>query len=570
MNKTEKVISFTLLSIIVVGILIRFLGLRYGLPMPLASDEEVTIGGTLRMLEQRTLIPALNPEIQKILYYPLGLIYLYMAMFVPYLSSLYVLSGLPPLADFAPIVFDHLDNLWTLARLTSALMSVATLWVIYKLGRSLFDSRFVGLGGAALLAADFTHVFFAHFARHWEATTLCIWLAVYFGWTYWLNPQRKLVIAAAVTSGYGFAVSFIGVLGIGAPILALLVMAFQKRLNLKHVAWLFGLLILISGVFMALFPAPFQRLLYSGVLPLEEAKTITGWLDTTTYYALSIWYADPILVVLSTLGILMLALNKRWALLAISLTSLLFYALLLYKSLPLEDRYVMPILPLLAVLGGYALSGLVQLSVVMLRNLAVTAAVAGVLLSLAISTQSSLMLSREDTRLQATTWIENNLSNDKIVLGLNGIKMIPSLEAITSQQNIDPNSLSSIDRYILKYNAVHGREPVMERGASLYVIHPWQMTGKIRKNVEQANQLDNWQAMGFNYYAVEHISGAKDSPIQNAVRATGTRVASFYPGPQNILPPYLRSTVLITRPMTHLFQLERFGTQVDIYRIDGK
>lgn len=570
MDKTEKIISIALLSIIAVGIFIRFLGLRYGLPMPLASDEEVTIGGTLRMLEQRTLIPALNPEVQKILYYPLGLIYLYMAMFVPYIGSLYVVSGLPPLTDFAPIVFDHLSNLWTLARLTSALISVATLWVIYKLGKSLFDSHLAALSATALLASDFTHAFFAHFARHWEATTLCIWLTVYFGWKYWLNPQRKFAIAAGVTSGYGFAVSFIGALGFGAPILALLALTFQKRLNIKHAAWLVGALALISGVFTALFPAPLQRLLYSGILPLQDAKTVTGWLDTTGYYALSVWYADPALVVLSMLGLLMLAVHRRWYFLVISLGGLLFYALLLYKFLPLEDRYIMPILPLLALLGGYAISYLIQIKVVVVRNLATTAAIAAVMLSLAISSQSSLMLSRDDTRLQATAWIENNLSEEKVVLDLNGIKMIPSPEAITAQQKLDPNSLSSLDRYILKYSEKNGRAPVMESGASVYVIHPWKLTGDIRKGVEQPEYLDVWRAKGYSYYAVEHRDADHDTPIQNAVRATGKLVASFYPGPQDIVPPYLRSTVLITRPMTHLFQLDRFGTQVDIYRIDGK
>ena len=49
---------------------LKFIGLSYGLPFFLVSDEEVVVGSALRMLELKSFIPAFYPEEMKILTYP--------------------------------------------------------------------------------------------------------------------------------------------------------------------------------------------------------------------------------------------------------------------------------------------------------------------------------------------------------------------------------------------------------------------------------------------------------------------------------------------------------------------
>ena len=69
------------------------MGINYGAPFPLVSDEESMIGGALRMLELRTLIPALEPEAFKILMYPPLIPYLYLMLITPFVFLLYIFSG---------------------------------------------------------------------------------------------------------------------------------------------------------------------------------------------------------------------------------------------------------------------------------------------------------------------------------------------------------------------------------------------------------------------------------------------------------------------------------------------
>ena len=47
----------SLILILFTGFILRFVGITYGMPFPLVSDEEVLIGGALRMLELKTLLP---------------------------------------------------------------------------------------------------------------------------------------------------------------------------------------------------------------------------------------------------------------------------------------------------------------------------------------------------------------------------------------------------------------------------------------------------------------------------------------------------------------------------------
>src|SRR5690242_10046940 len=90
-----------IVTVLLVTVLLRVVGIGYGQPFWLANDELPLVGGALRMLELRNPIPSLNPGPMSILYYPPGLPWLYLVVWSPVLLVEWILSGFVPLQMFA-------------------------------------------------------------------------------------------------------------------------------------------------------------------------------------------------------------------------------------------------------------------------------------------------------------------------------------------------------------------------------------------------------------------------------------------------------------------------------------
>ena len=174
--------GFLLAGILVGAALLRFLGLDYGLPHPLASDEEILVGGTLRMAQTMSFVPTLDPGLATQLYYPVGLPYAYLLLFAPVAGLVYLFSGMPGLGALPGLLLDNLEYFFLAARLLSAAVGIAAVYVLYRLGTAMFRSPWAGLICAALLATSWFHVMLAHFARHWSATVFLTWLTVWLAW----------------------------------------------------------------------------------------------------------------------------------------------------------------------------------------------------------------------------------------------------------------------------------------------------------------------------------------------------------------------------------------------------
>src|SRR3990167_9646356 len=72
--------------------LLRALGIGYGLPLTVVSDETPFTFAALKMLQLKTLIPALHPEVfQSILPYPPYLSYLLLVPFTAILGIQFLL-----------------------------------------------------------------------------------------------------------------------------------------------------------------------------------------------------------------------------------------------------------------------------------------------------------------------------------------------------------------------------------------------------------------------------------------------------------------------------------------------
>ena len=111
----------------------------------------------------------------------------------------------------------HVGDTEFLLRFPSVIFSVASIPMIYRLGRDLF-SKTTGLIAAALLSMHWFHIFFSQDARSY---TLLIFLLLVSSWLFWHfaeSPERKL---------YRYSYPVVSALAMYAHIFAILVVAAQ-------------------------------------------------------------------------------------------------------------------------------------------------------------------------------------------------------------------------------------------------------------------------------------------------------------------------------------------------------
>ncbi len=563
-------VTTILLGILAVGALLRLVGVWHGLPFPLRSDEESLIGGALRMLELRSLIPAFHPEAMSILNYPPGLPYLFLVLFAPYLGVLYLTSGLPAFGEFSLTVFDHMGAIFSLARLTSVAFSLGVVFVVYRLGREIFKTPVAGLFAAALIAVDFVSTFTAHFARHWNLTTLIVWLTVLVSWRIFEHQRRRDYLLLGFLSGFGFGVSYsFGCLGLAAGLVAHLAAKGPRRLFDRDIVVSGVIFVGMALLFFLLHPNAVLRLVVGEVAGLDEGKSLLGWLQAVAYYTRALWFENPAILVIGVIGVIYALWNRRFTPVAMAIGTFLFLMTVLYTTVTLEGRYIILVVPLFALIGGFGIDHVLQASrlVPVLRAVAVAGVVGGLALPLAVSAKASWMLAKDDTRVLALDWIGANIEGgSKIIVDLAGVRLNSTLESLAAQGNIDPTTLTAAERALLR-NREAAAVRARDRGPAYHTLHLFRFADSARARVHAADSFSAYREQGYRYFVGQYRDDGDITPLFQVAREQGRLLARFVATEGGIQPPYLRSTVLLTYPMHHLFDMDRFGPTVEILEI---
>lgn len=554
-----------LAAIAVIGAaLLRFLGVDYGLPHPLASDEEILIGGTLRMAQTQSFVPTLDAGLASQLYYPVGLPYAYLLLFAPLSAAIYLFSGAPGLDALPGMLLENLAYFYLAARLLSAALGVAAVYVIYRIATAMFASPYAGVVCAALLATSWFHVVLSHFARHWSATVFLTWLTVWLAWRYWQAPSMRRSIGCGVAAAAGFAVGYIAVLGYGAFAVAHLARFRTRFMNLRMIVGVGALAVGISV--SALLHVPAIIRLVGGdapILPVEESKSFSAYLETLGFYLLSLWRAEPALLVFGAVGGVLCLARFPW--LAVLLATGFFgYTLFLDLFMPLEDRYILPAVPALALLaaGGFET---VRRWVEGVRPAAAALAfvtVAGVGYAGWNAATVSRLLMADDSRVLAADWISENVDpSELVVVALNPVKVDASRATLAQQADLAPGSLDFSDRYRLERDVGDGREAI-----HLHRFDAERLNGALAEEL-----FATLGGLGARYFAFAQRHDLPRSGLHRFVADRAAPVAVFDPARDGVVPPDLRTTILVQNHPVHDYSvLRRLGPRVEIYDLGAK
>jgi hypothetical protein len=128
------------------------------------------------------------------------------------------------------------------------------------------------------------------------------------------------------------------------------------------------------------------------------------------------------------------------------ITSVILYTFLLYSVFNDLSRLILFIYPFLAIVAGYGLSEF--LNIFYQRKSVVNIAIVLVFLPLVVNAVLyNYLLVKNDTRVQALEWINENIpEKSKILVLVPAMRLSSTKESIDEQEKIDPLSLRTVEQ----------------------------------------------------------------------------------------------------------------------------
>jgi len=344
--------------------------------------------------------------------------------------------------DFAIAFIANPGPFYLIGRLTVTAFSVGSIFITYRLGERHIRPG-VGLLAALLLTVSFGHVVTSHDIKGDVPAMFFTILSALFMMEYLLYGKPRQLLLAVIAAAMGSAVKYYSVVMLGPIGLAVLFAPGQTwRYPLQHWRSILGWWLLIPLLFLVGFfvCAPFNFLdplgrqntfgrffeLWHVLFPAAADATagapppnrfITETMsrpESVIDYGRVLLHPTGMgvlvggLCLLGTMGLL-LARRVHWYLLLFFPIFFFLVSSVVYPGYS-ETRHQLPIYPFLALGGGYLLVCLADRIPATYRGLSVAALLLMLALPIHAIVQNGLFIARQDTRVVAEQWIEQNIA----------------------------------------------------------------------------------------------------------------------------------------------------------------
>jgi hypothetical protein len=546
--------AWTLAGILFVGFLLRLWGIRSGLPVALNLDEYAHFTVTaVNMFGD-----GLNPH-----YFqnPPGFTYLLHTLF----SIAYLESPVHSLGKGIHRAFEtDATTIYTIARVTSAVMGIGASLALYFAGRKLWGTG-VALAAAAFLTFTFLPVHYSHFALNDVPTLLPLCIGL-FGLSGVILNGRALDYSVA---GLGLGLAT-GTKYTAAALSVAIFVAWATHLydDRERGKQEFKYLVLAAGVALLAFVIvnPYavidhSKFFYDVRRQSDQSSSIAklGTDDTNGwfYYAWTLTWGFGILPLLLAIGGAILALKNDWRKSLPLVVFGLIVFLFMGKQLRFYARWMMPIYPVLAIFAAY---GAVELGKWLSSHIkwrsgegatlplivgVVTIALVGPLVHVV---HNDRVLSRTDTRQLAKQWVIDNVPKDQAV-AFDLLGPPPFFNVNGALKGPDAFRYRPLPRGAEVERFAQKLSPAMldkyEEEGYCYVVSGSTQKGRVTKDPSKA-------------------PGA--AAYYKALDERGEKVASFSPmKPGHALPKFNFDISYNYYPLGYY----RPGPQIDIFRLSG-
>jgi len=410
-----------LLAVLALAVAFRLQGVTSGLPYNFLNPDEGTIVPKAFSVARGHV----NPHW---FFYPSLYFYLLAAVFW-LLTPVWAVVHQVNLLSSASFVLDQ-GTYFLLGRLLSVAFGTASVYLVYRLGRSAYG-RWVGVLAAAFLAVEPLHVRYSHIAVTDVPATAFSLLALLLLLGAAKGAGARWLVAGAVAAGLATATKYnLGMLVLPAVVAAVFASRDEVAEHVRHGGrrlreWAR----LLAGRVVA--PMVTAFLLASPFVVLDLPKFVrdfsiqgrimhTGWLGFENagngyWYNLSVNLAGDMGLVLLTLAVagVGLALVRRGRLDLMIAPYIIVYFAYIGTWKELADRYLLPLVPLLLLLAARLCVAAFRVRPAWRPLLGPGLAallVAAVVLPLSDSIAFNEQLTRPDVRIRAKTWVERTIA----------------------------------------------------------------------------------------------------------------------------------------------------------------
>lgn len=536
---------------------LRFWGIRFGLPYRYHIDETFYVALSLQMAANRFDLPIITHGPNLFFMVLLG-------EYAIYAGYLFLSGNIDSITAFEQVYRTDPTPFVLLARVTSVFAGVLTLIPLWGIGRKIGNTT-ISLLSVLFLAFSFQHIRESHYGTPdvfvGLLVTCCLLTCLYILEQGQLKNYLLCGVFAGLATGtkftnfllfvpIGLAHLFVTLNGTSSGFVSTLRRFFGKNLfSLAIVSFL-----AFAFAYPNLFLKPYRFIEYvqflAGVGQVGfESQFLVDSAPAWLYYLNSLvsWGIGPVLFALAMGGIGIGLLRHRQS--DIILLSFLFaYYLFLGRAPYYASRYVVPLLPILSFYAAVAVCWLVttiqskSTTTVISKYSYPILAILALSQPVAFSLRHNYLLTQTDTRTIAKEWIEMHIPpNTKIAVDWR--KHTPPIRPI-----IEPYPSNDLPYDIVEVGGI---------GLPKY-------------------SLDEYRTDGVRYLImssfIDGLQLASSADIQTkeyfkfSLQEETDLVFSITPYKENPKLPFLFDQMF--GPVIHLWQLERPGPEIHIYRLN--
>ena len=571
-------LAATLALIGALALVLRLIGLQFGLPAVYNPDEIAIVNRALTFAKG-----TLNP--QNFLY-PTFFFYVLFAWVGMYLAFVWLSGGVSSAAQLQQLYFASPTAIYTAGRALGAIAGTATVLVLYRLGARLADSR-AGIAAAVFLAVAPLHVRDSHYVKHDVPATLTIVVAYLAMARLWpatpaAGPRTRDAVIAGAACGVAFSTHYYCVF-LALPLLWAIVQAWHGagwRQVVRHAlaaAVTSAVVFFLLSPFLLVEPATAWRDISANRRIVVDRAVEAGAFAPARRYAEMLWTDSAglpvvLLAAAGAVGMLLTRFRVGVFLLLFPVAFFLFIA----NTFP-ASRYLNPILPFAALFGGWLLSAAASamrapgwVFALALTSAALPAAIASI--------KADLFFRQDDTRTLARRYVESAIPpGSTILIQPQSVPLTPSRESLVEALQ---RHLGSVDAASTKYQLQLAQQPYPS--PSYRVIYLGNREDAKTQDPEKVfvsyselgglRQLGALHELGVQYVIIKRYNRPDPGmqPLLAALARGGRRLARFSPyrpgvaeAEQTRIAPFLHNTDARIDAA-----LERPGPIVEIWHLD--
>ncbi|MEW6008505.1 MAG: glycosyltransferase family 39 protein [Candidatus Omnitrophota bacterium] len=457
--------GYILILILMLNLFLNVYGINWGLPNRWNVDEQVAT--SLRMLHEKSIVTSDDFGHPTFYYFFLILV---LSLFIIFLKFIgYPLATVESAAavSWIKLTFvapDFAKGIYFIARFASCLLGVFSVYMVYLIGKRIFNKT-TGLLSAAVLSMTMGFAAINHFAKYDSLLHLLMLITIYFCIKAIQGRDfKKYIFLASFFAGISMATKYNGAILVNSIITAYLL--HKKReagVSFKKItSFLFDKIVLgIAGLYilgnlivwpglLLNFREYLNSFLYYGTLRAGSPYVLyhSYYVNMVNYFIqITLIFGIPIFIfaIIGTVGYLF-KLKKVSAEILILLVIIIPYFLIISSDRHMYHpctRYIIAIIPFLSLFAGKALNSFLEYGINRILKILVIAFI--FIFSFFYTLSADLTFVKDDTRYKATKWVLKNLPENSSIEMLDQIDWLVAADKIVSAYNINFFGNSSKD-----------------------------------------------------------------------------------------------------------------------------